>query len=45
MSHDGLEWIVKYGADEDGVPLLVGRGRCPAAAITDFDSKWLGIDE
>lgn len=45
LRHDGLEWICSYGMDDDGKPLLVGRGENPNDALTDFDFKWLGITE
>lgn len=41
LSHDGVSWIAQgvYANDSK----LVGRGDCPAKALNDFDTQWLGI--
>ena len=44
LKHDGLEWVATFGRDSNGVPHLVGRGNNPAAALYDFDKKWLGVE-
>lgn len=45
LRHDGLEWVATWGQDTSGNPMLVGRGPNPAAALLDYDYKWLGINK
>lgn len=41
LMNDGVSWIAKAQLTDGTV--LVGRGDCPAEALTDFDEQWLGI--
>lgn len=42
LNHDGVSWVVTFGHGES---MLVGRGENPQAALTDFDSQWIGMKE
>ena len=43
LTHDGLEWVASFGHDQEGKPLIVGRGDSPNAALMDFSNKWFGL--
>ena len=43
LTHDGMQYIAKWGMDEQKHPLCVGFGDTPSEALMNFSLKWLGV--
>ena len=41
LMNDGVSWIAKLQLADGNA--IVGRGDCPAKALSDFDEQWLGL--
>jgi len=40
LTHDGVSWVAVLELKGEN---LVGRGASPYAALSDFDSQWMGV--